>query len=48
MGVALDLGHDVHDRAVAFDAEALDDLDRAGGGDAADVIATEVQQHQVF
>ena len=39
---------DVHDVAVALDGEALGDAHRADLGDAADVVAAEVEQHQVL
>ena len=38
----------MHDLAVAFDDEALSHFDRARRGDAADVVAAQVQQHQMF
>ena len=46
--LALDVGDDVHDVAVAFQEEAVGDLDRADLGDAADIVAAEVEQHQVL
>src|SRR3546814_9653732 len=42
------LAGDVHDVAVALDHELLADLHRAWLGDAADVVAAQVDQHQVF
>ena len=46
--LALDVGDDVHDVAVALDEEAVGHLDRADLGDAADVVAAEIEQHQMF
>ena len=46
--LALDVGDDVHDVAVALDEEAVGHLDRADLGDAADVVAAEVEQHQML
>ena len=45
---ALDVGDDVHDVAVALDEEAVGHLDRADLGDAADVVAAEIEQHQML
>ena len=42
------LRDDVHDVAVALDEEAVGDLHRADLGDAADVVAAEVEQHQML
>ena len=44
----IDVRDDVHDVAVALDDEALGDLDRADLGDPADVVAAEIEQHQVL
>ena len=46
--LALDVGDDVHDVAVALDDQLLGDPHRADLGDAADVVAAEVEQHQVL
>ena len=43
-----DIGDDVHDVAVALDDVALGDGDGADLGDAADVIAAKVEEHEVF
>ena len=45
---AVDVRDDVHDVAVVFEEELVGDLDRADLGDAADVVAAEVEQHQVL
>ena len=45
---ALDVGDDVHDVAVVLDDQLLGDAHGADLGDAADVVAAEVQQHQVL
>jgi hypothetical protein len=45
---ALDVADDVHHVAVALDREGLGDLDRAGLGDAADVVARQVDQHHML
>ncbi len=45
---AFDVGDDVHDVAVALDDELLGHLDRADLGDAADIVAAEIEQHQMF
>ena len=45
---ALDVRHDVHDVAVALDTEALRDLDRPGRCDPADVVAAEIEQHEML
>ena len=46
--LALDVRDDVHDLAVALDEELVGDLDGADLGDAADVVAAEIEQHQVL
>jgi hypothetical protein len=46
--LALDVRDDVHDVAVALEEELVGDLDGADLGDAADVVAAEVEQHQVL
>ena len=46
--LALDVRDDVHDVAVALDEEAVGHLHRADLGDAADVVAAEIEQHQVL
>ena len=38
----------MHDVRVALDHHALGDLHAAGGGDAADVVAPEIDQHHVL
>ena len=43
-----DIGDDVHDMAVALDRKALRHPDRTDFGDAADVVAAEVEQHQML
>ena len=45
---ALDVAHDVHHVAVALDREGLGHLHGAGLGDAADVVARQVDQHHVL
>jgi hypothetical protein len=45
---ALDVADDVHDVRIALDGEGLGDLHAAGLGDAADVVARQVDQHQVL
>ena len=45
---ALDVADDVHHVRVALDREGLGHLDAAGLGDAADVVARQVDQHQVL
>ena len=45
---ALDLGHDVHDVRVALDAVEQRHVDAADLGDAADVVAREVDEHRVL
>jgi len=44
----LDVRDDVHDVAVALDEETVGHLHRADLGDAADVVASEVEQHQML
>ena len=44
----LDVGDDVHDVAVALDEELIGDLDGADLRDAADVVAPEIEQHQML
>ena len=46
--LAFDIRDDVHDVAVALDEEAVGDLHRADLGDAADVVAAEIEQHQML
>ena len=46
--LALDVRDDVHDLAVALDEELVGHLDGADLGDAADIVAAEVEQHQVL
>ena len=45
---ALHVGDDVHHVAEPLDGEALGDAHAAELGDAADVVAAEVEQHQVL
>ena len=45
---ALDVADDVHHVRVAFDGERLGHLDAAGLGDAADVVARQVDQHHML
>jgi hypothetical protein len=45
---ALDVADDVHHVRIALDREGLGDLHAAGLGDAADVVARQVDQHQVL
>jgi hypothetical protein len=45
---AFDVADDVHHVRIALDDEGLGHLDAAGLGDAADVVARQVDQHQVF
>ena len=40
--------HDVHDVAVALDRELFGHADRPDLGDATDIVAAEIEQHQVF
>ena len=46
--LAFDVGDEVHDVAVALHVQLLGDAHGAGDGDAADVVAAEVEQHDVF
>ena len=46
--LALDIRHDVHDVAVALDEKLIRHFDRADVGDAADIVAAEIEQHQVL
>ena len=46
--LAFDVRHDVHDVAVALDEELVGDRHAADLGDAADVVAAEIEQHQVL
>ncbi len=46
--LAFDIRDDVHDLAVALDEERIGDLDRADLGDTADIVAPEIEQHQVL
>ena len=46
--LADDVGHDVHDVRVALDLHQPRHADRARLGDAADVVAAEVDQHDVL
>ena len=43
-----DIAHDMHDMAVTFDCETVRDFDAAALGDAADIVAPEIEQHQVL
>ena len=43
--IALDIGDNVHHLAVALDEELVGDFDRADIGDAADVVAPEIEEH---
>ena len=45
---AFDIRDDVHDLAVALDEELIGDFDRADLGDAADIVAAEIEQHQML
>ncbi len=47
-GAAFDVGDDVHDVGVVFDGHEFGDADGAEGGDAAEVVADEVDEHEVF
>ena len=38
----------MHDMAISFDDELLCDLNRARFGHAADIIAAQIEQHQMF
>src|SRR3546814_1349975 len=44
----LDIGDDVHDVAVELDGVLLGHLHAADRGDAADVVAAEIEQHEVL
>src|SRR2546430_11955792 len=46
--LALDIRDDMHDMAIALDCKFLGYLDRADFGDAPDIIAPEIEQHQVL
>ena len=46
--LAFDVRDDMHDMAIAFDDELLRHLDRADPGDAADIVAAEIEQHQML
>jgi hypothetical protein len=48
VAAAFDVADDVHDVAVALDGKGLGHLDAAGLGDAADVVARQVDQHHVL
>src|SRR5690606_36659911 len=43
-----DVGYQMHDVRIAFDHHLVGDLDAADLGDAADIIACQVDQHDVF
>jgi hypothetical protein len=43
-----DIGDDVHDVRVTLDDHLVGDLDAAGLGDAADVVARQIDQHHVL
>jgi hypothetical protein len=45
---AFDVADDVHDVRIALDGKGVGDLHAAGLGDAADVVARQVDQHQVL
>ena len=45
---AFDIAHDVHHMAVALHAKSLGDLDRANLGNAANVVACQVDQHHML
>src|SRR5580704_4535171 len=45
---AFDVRDDMHDVAVALDREFLGHLDRACFGDAPDIVAAEIEQHQML
>ena len=38
----------MHDVAIAFDEKLIGHLDRANVGNAADIVAAEIEQHQVL
>ena len=46
--LALNVGHDVHDMAEAFDTEAFGDFHRAKRGNPANIVAAEIEQHQML
>ena len=46
--IALDVGNDMHNVAVAFDEEAIGDVDAADGRDVADIVTAKIEQHEVF
>src|SRR2546430_17547732 len=46
--LALDIRDDMHDMAIALDCKFLGYLDRADFGDAPDIIAPEIEQHQML
>ena len=46
--LALDVRYDVHHVAVSLDEELVGDLDGTDGGDAADIVAAKVEQHQML
>src|SRR6185312_15460847 len=46
--VAFDIRYDVHYLTVALNEELVGHVDRADARDAADVVATEIEQHQVL
>ncbi len=43
-----DVRNDVHDLAIIFEEEAIGDAHRAGFCDAANVVAAEVEQHEML
>jgi hypothetical protein len=45
---ALDIRYDVHHVAVAFDEKLIRDIDGTNGGNAADIVAAEIEKHQVL
>ena len=46
--LAFDIRDDVHDLAEAFDEELVGDFDGADLGDAADIVAAKIEQHQML
>ena len=46
--LALDIGHDVHDLAEALDQELIGDRDGGCARYATDVVAAEIEQHQML
>ena len=46
--LSLHIGHDMHDLAVIFEEEAVGDAHAADLRDAADIVAAEVEQHQML